>query len=71
MKPKFPIHPSKGANQWAKYTGAGIEMAVIIGAFVALGWYLDKWLRLSPLLTIIFLFLGLGAAMYRIFKQLQ
>lgn len=71
MKPKLPGDPIKGANQWAKYTGAGIEMAVVIGVFVALGWYLDKWLGMSPWFTIVFLFIGLGAAMYRIFKQLQ
>lgn len=71
MKSKLPEHTGKSTQQWAKYTGAGIEMAIIIGVFVAMGWYLDKWLELSPLLTIIFLFLGLASAMYRIFKQLQ
>ena len=71
MKPKLPENTGKSTQEWAKYAGAGIEMAVIIGAFVTLGWYLDKWTGWSPFFTIMFLMLGLGAAMYRILKQLQ
>lgn len=60
-----------GMQAWAKYSGAGMEMAVTIGVFTAGGYYLDKFLNSKPWLTLMFLLLGLGAALYRLFKQLQ
>lgn len=60
-----------GMQAWAKYSGAGMEMAVTIGAFTAGGYYLDKYYGTNPWLTLVFLLMGLGAALYRLFKQLQ
>jgi F0F1-type ATP synthase assembly protein I len=47
------------------------EMFGTIGVVTALGWFLDKKLNTAPVLVIIFLFIGLILAFYRIFKQLR
>lgn len=46
------------------------EMLAIIGAFTALGYFIDKKLNWKfPLATIVLAMLGLGAAFYRILKR--
>ena len=47
------------------------EMFATIGVFTAIGFFLDKKIHISPVLTIALLFVGLTIAFYRIFKQLK
>jgi F0F1-type ATP synthase assembly protein I len=63
--------PFKDTKNWLAYSGMAFEMFGTIGIFTALGWFLDKKLHTSPVLVIIFLFLGLTGAFYRIYKQLN
>jgi F0F1-type ATP synthase assembly protein I len=61
----------KDAKNWLIYSGMAFEMFGTIGVVTALGWFLDKKLHTAPVLVIIFLFIGLILAFYRIFKQLK
>lgn len=52
----------------APYLNLGIQMAITIGACVALGWWLDQKYALSPILTLTFTFIGIFAAFYNFFR---
>ena len=41
------------------YIDLGLNLAVTIAGFVLLGWWLDNKFELSPVLTLIFSFLGM------------
>jgi len=63
----------KQTNVWARvglYTSLGF--IVPAGAFVggACGWFLDRWLRTSPLLTVVLVFLGAAAGFIEILRIL-
>ena len=49
-------------------TSVGIQFPVSIGIGFLIGHYLDKWLNLYPLLTIIFSVLGVVAAFVNVFR---
>jgi F0F1-type ATP synthase assembly protein I len=56
--------PGKQANLWAQiglYTSLGfiVPAGALLGC--AGGWYLDRWLHTSPLLTVLMGFLGAAA----------
>lgn len=70
-KPQKPILPDKeSAKNWMLYSAMAFEMFATIGASTALGFFLDKKLHSAPILVIVFLFIGLIIAFYRIYKQL-
>ncbi len=51
-----------------------IEMAASLAVGVGLGWFLDHWLGTKPWLLIVFVFLGVGAAVrnaFRLAKQYE
>jgi F0F1-type ATP synthase assembly protein I len=56
--------PRKNLNDYARYSGMAVQMAVIILAGVFAGFKLDKWLGTAPLLTVI---LSLGAVVLSIY----
>jgi F0F1-type ATP synthase assembly protein I len=65
--------PKKQANLWAQiglYTSLGfiLPAGTLIGC--AGGWYLDRWLRTSPLLTVLLGFLGAAAGMIEVLRIL-
>lgn len=68
-KPKQPRLPDKEAKDWVAYSGMAFEMFATIGVFTALGYFLDKKLHTGPILVIVFLFIGLILAFFRIYKQ--
>jgi F0F1-type ATP synthase assembly protein I len=60
----------KQLNNYAKYTGLGIQMLVIIGAGVFGGYYLDTWLENSfPVFLILLSILSVGIAIYHAIKD--
>ncbi len=61
---------NKGANSYAKYTGLGIQMIVIILVTVWGGIKLDKLFGFhTPVFTVILSLLGVFAAIYTAIKD--
>jgi len=52
----------------AELTSVGIQFPVSIGIGYLMGYYLDKWLGLYPILTIVFSILGVIAAFVNVFR---
>jgi F0F1-type ATP synthase assembly protein I len=56
----------KSTNRWSQiglYASLGFILPAAALAGSAAGWLLDRWLHTSPLLTVIFGFLGAGAGL--------
>ena len=69
--PKKPTQQDKDAGNWLTYSGIAFEMFATIGICTALGFFLDKKLHTQPFLVIVFIFIGLALAFFRIYKQLS
>ena len=54
---------------WLKYTGLTAQLLVMIGLAVYGGIKLDEKLKISPLLTICFPLLVLGATFYKLIQE--
>jgi F0F1-type ATP synthase assembly protein I len=68
-----PRSTGKQTNLWAQvglYTSLGfiLPAGALIGG--AGGWYLDRWLHTSPLLTVVMGFLGTGAGLVEVLRIL-
>jgi F0F1-type ATP synthase assembly protein I len=66
--------PKKQTNVWAQvglYTSLGFILPA--GALVgcAGGWYLDRWLHTSPILTVVLGFLGAAAGFVEVLQILR
>ena len=46
----------------------GIELAVIMGVFGVIGWFLDNAFGTSPLLLVVLLVVGAAGGMYRFIR---
>jgi F0F1-type ATP synthase assembly protein I len=67
---KDPNKKKQQLNNYARYTGLGIQMLVIIGAGVFGGYYLDTWLENSiPVFLILLSILSVGIAIYYAIKD--
>lgn len=53
----------------ALLTQLGVTMTVAIFMGVFIGIYLDKWLGTSPWMTLVFSFIGIGAAFRSMYYQ--
>ena len=65
--------PKKQANLWAQiglYTSLGfiLPAGAVVGC--AGGWYLDRWLHTSPVLTVLLGFLGAAAGFIEVLRIL-
>jgi ATP synthase protein I len=61
-------------KQIASYSTLGLEMGLSVVVGVAIGYYLDKWLKTDPWFLIIFIFVGAAAgfrSLYRAMKRLE
>lgn len=56
-------------KSWANYLGLGTQLAVTIVAMVFLGVWLDGKFSTTPILTIIFSFLGIIGGLYSFIKS--
>jgi F0F1-type ATP synthase assembly protein I len=70
--PRQPFkQPVKDVKNWLSYSGMAFEMFITIGACAAGGYFLDKKIHTAPVFVILFLFIGIAIAFYRVFKQLK
>jgi ATP synthase protein I len=56
------------------YSSLGIEMGLCVAIGIGIGYYLDKYFKTSPYLTIIFMIFGIIASMkviYTLMKKLE
>lgn len=59
----------KNTRNWMKYSGMAIQMIGIMLAFVFAGIYLDKWLDMSPLFTVVLALGGVAGGLYSALKD--
>ncbi len=63
----------KQSDLWAQiafYTGLGFILPAAIVAGSAIGWYLDRWLHTSPVLTVVTGFLGAAGGLIEVLRIL-
>jgi len=56
------------------YSSLGIEMGLCVAIGIGMGYYLDKYFKTSPYLTVIFMIFGIIASMkviYTLMKKLE
>jgi F0F1-type ATP synthase assembly protein I len=66
--------PKKQTNLWAQiglYTSLGFILPAGAVAGCVVGWYLDRWLHTSPLLTVLLGFLGAAAGFVEVLQILR
>jgi F0F1-type ATP synthase assembly protein I len=56
-------------QDWARYSGIGIQFVVIVVLFYWLGAFLDSKFDAKPIWTVVFTLFGLGAGFYHLIKQ--
>jgi len=62
--------PQKPLNTYAKYSGLGMQMALIIGGGCYGGYKLDEYFKMEkPVFTIILSLVSIGLAMYVVLKD--
>ena len=66
--PRPPAEAGPGAGE---YAGLGLQFAISILVFLWLGQWLDRKLGTGPILLIVCVFLGAGAAFYSIYRKLM
>jgi ATP synthase protein I len=55
--------------KWIEYSSVGLMFPASILAGFAIGYFLDKWLKTDPWLTLIFILYGILAGFYNLFSQ--
>lgn len=63
----------KQSDLWTQigiYTGLGFILPAGIVAGYALGWYLDRWLRTTPVLAVVMAFLGAAGGFIEVLRIL-
>lgn len=59
---------SEDTGSWYRMAGVGFEFAVAIALFGGIGWLLDGWLKTSPWLLIVGVFVGFAAGLGIVIK---
>jgi hypothetical protein len=54
----------------ARYSGLGLQWALSVLLFTTGGWWVDGWLGVAPLFTILGAFVGGGAGFYSFYVHL-
>ena len=65
---KLPQESKEVYKSLAPFLNLGIQMALTIGVFVLLGWWLDGRFDKSPVFTLIFSFVGIFGSFYNFFR---
>ena len=60
---------SKMYKEIGPYIGLGMQLAITVTIMVFLGIWLDNYFNLSPVLTIVFAFLGVFTGLYNFIKS--
>jgi ATP synthase protein I len=74
MTTKDSDDKKEGARAMLAYSSLGIEMGLSVVIGIGIGYYLDSYFGTKPVLTIIFMFLGIIAGfrrLYMIWKALD
>ncbi len=50
------------------YGSLGLEMGLSVAIGIGIGYYLDRFFKTSPILTLIFLMFGVAAGMKRLYQ---
>jgi ATP synthase protein I len=50
------------------YGSLGLEMGLSVAIGLAMGYYLDRFFKTSPILTLVFLLFGIAAGMKRLYQ---
>ena len=58
-------------GQLAKVSIIGIEMVVSTFVGLIMGIYLDKYFETKPLLTVVFLMVGISAGFLNVFREIK
>jgi ATP synthase protein I len=53
------------------YMMVGVQFALSIIIGIAIGYYLDKWLDIFPLMTIFWLLIGFAAGLKNLYRELK
>ncbi len=67
--PEDPRTP--GPDSGVRFIGFGVQLAVTVAAFAAVGYWLDGRLGTSGILTMVGALLGFGAALYALVRALN
>lgn len=62
--------PSSSASQIGRYSGYGLTLGLAVALFAWLGTLLDERLGTKPLFVLLGTFLGFGAGLYRMLRDL-
>jgi F0F1-type ATP synthase assembly protein I len=54
-----------------RYSGLGCTFAAAVLAFMAGGWFVDRWLGLTPIFTLLGALVGLGLASVNLYQKLR
>lgn len=61
--------PAKKSNKkWIEYSSLGLMFPASILSGFAIGYFLDKWLKTDPYLTVIFIIYGILAGFFNLFS---
>jgi F0F1-type ATP synthase assembly protein I len=69
MRPHEPFGRQLGAGY--RYVSLGITFGVAIAVFMGAGLLLDRWLGVTPLLTILGTLVGAGLSFYWLYQKLR
>jgi F0F1-type ATP synthase assembly protein I len=61
--------PDNDQENWGRYLGLGLEMAVGVGLGLAVGYWLDKKYGWSPVATLVGAMIGLAGGLYLVIKD--
>lgn len=65
----FNLGDNNSDNNWVEYLTLGSQLAITVTLMVFLGVWLDGKFDTTPVLTVVFSFLGVAGGMYNFIKR--
>ncbi len=62
--------PTEVWSELARHAHHGFQLALTVGVFLWVGWWLDGWVGTTPLLTIVGALVGAAGGFYSMYVQL-